>query len=195
MVVVRLPNGSIQLHNPNPISPELLSDLQPRGRIGSIVTPTLFHDTYLEDVLRLFSECKLYASPDLKVSPDLTNARRTFAEWPESWLPVLRPIQLRGTTTQETAFYHAPTRSLLVSDLVMNFGREAPLFTRLFFRLNGVNGQLRPTRIFRQTITDRAAFLASIDELLQLDFDRLIPTHGSMVETGAKERFKREFKV
>jgi len=195
MIVARLPNGTLQLHSPNPITPDLLENLHQLGRVSSIVAPTLFHDTFLADTLRLFSECRLYAPESLHLRGDLANERCSFEAWPENWATSLRPHTLQGCKVEETVFLHAPSRTLLVSDLVMNIGPTEPFATRLFFRLNGAYQRLTPTHIFRQTITDRRAFRASVDHILSWDFNRLVMTHGAIVETGAKERLIRELRV
>ena len=45
----------------------------------------------------------------------------------------------------------------------------------------------------RLGIRDRRAARASVDKILQWDFDRIIVTHGDVLETGGHERFAAAF--
>jgi hypothetical protein len=42
-------------------------------------------------------------------------------------------------------------------------------------------------------IRDRVAARQSVDRVLQWDFDRIIMTHGEVVETGGREQFAATF--
>jgi hypothetical protein len=93
----------------------------------------------------------------------------------------------------EVVFVHRPSRSLLVCDLAFNVGPDAPWLTRTLFRLWGAYGRLGPTRLERLLVRDKDAARRSLDEVLALDFDRVIVSHGDVLETGGREAFARGF--
>lgn len=53
-------------------------------------------------------------------------------------------------------------------------------------RMAGAWQQTAQSRIMRTRVLDRAAAGASIERILAWDFDRVIPTHGRIVEDGAR---------
>ena len=65
---------------------------------------------------------------------------------------------------------------------------------RLFCWLVGASGRFGPHRIIRLGIRDRGAARASLDRILQWDFERVIVTHGDVLEHGGKPRFAEAFK-
>ncbi len=53
--------------------------------------------------------------------------------------------------------------------------------------------RLGPTVAFRLGIRDREAARHAVERILEWDFDRILPGHGEVVETGGKDKFKRDF--
>ena len=51
----------------------------------------------------------------------------------------------------------------------------------------------RSTVAFRLGIRDREATRRSVERIIEWDFDRILPGHGEIVESGAKEAFRRDF--
>ena len=77
--------------------------------------------------------------------------------------------------------------------LCFNIGPEWPLRTRLLAWGPRMRPRLGPTVAFRLGIRDREAARHSVERILDWDFDRILPGHGEIVETGGKDKFKRDF--
>ena len=61
-------------------------------------------------------------------------------------------------------------------------------------RANRAYDRFGPSRIFTSfVVSDRDAFSASIDVLLEHDFDRVIMSHGRTVTTGGKAAIRDAF--
>jgi hypothetical protein len=195
-LLVQLPDGSLQLHSPGRIDLSLQSRIEQIGPVSAIIVPTNFHDTYLRETLPLFPNATWYAPDGFpKIQPS-DRPPQSFENAPPHWREVLTWKKLEGIPSlNEHLFLHRPSRTLLVADVVFNIGPEAGAWTRWFFQVNNAYNQLRPTRLFRACIKDRTAFRNSFEEVLQWDFDRLIPCHGKIVQTGAKDRLQREFQI
>ena len=54
-------------------------------------------------------------------------------------------------------------------------------------------GEVIPHRIVRLAIRDRAAARTSVQRILQWDFDRIVVTHGDVLENGGHQRFAAAF--
>jgi glyoxylase-like metal-dependent hydrolase (beta-lactamase superfamily II) len=111
---------------------------------------------------------------------------------PTAWREELQVRRLDGMpAVQEHVVFHAPSRTLIVADLVFNFGEDAPRWTKFlarhFMRLPNLSGM---SLAFRLMIRDKTAFLRSIAEVMRWDFDRVIVGHGEIIETGGKERIR-----
>jgi glyoxylase-like metal-dependent hydrolase (beta-lactamase superfamily II) len=90
---------------------------------------------------------------------------------------------------REYASFHRATRTLIVGDLVFNFGPNTTGWTKWFFqKLGGIQQYPGIGRLYRSSIRDREAFRASVRRILQWDFARLIPGHGDVIESGAKPK-------
>jgi hypothetical protein len=91
----------------------------------------------------------------------------------------------------ETDFFHPATRTLVLTDLCFNIPPNRGWSTRLWARALGVLGRLSVSRSFGWTIRDRAAASASLQRMLEWDFDRVLLTHGDLVESAGRAAFER----
>jgi hypothetical protein len=60
-------------------------------------------------------------------------------------------------------------------------------------RINNGWDRFGPTRILRSTIKDPAAVRRGIEAVLAHDFDRVVVTHGQVVERGGHDGLRQGF--
>ena len=94
--------------------------------------------------------------------------------------------------TNEVVLLHRPSRTLVVTDLVFHFTRDAPWFTRATMWCSGAYPGCRVSLLERLGV-DRAVAREEIADLLTLDFDRLIPSHGAIIETDGKAALRSAY--
>jgi len=189
MTVVRLRNGELWIHSPVQFDQSLAKELRTLGAPRHFVAPSVFHDLYWKEWFANFRDAIFYRAPGLKENPREFRFNRTLdPDIREVWENELPKFLIRGMPKiNEFVFLHAATRTLIVTDLVFNFDvAQQNLFGRLFLKLNGIYGRVGCSRLFRHFIKDRAAFRQSIAEILALDFDRLVLSHGANVDTNGK---------
>lgn len=110
---------------------------------------------------------------------------------PEEWLGVFDLASIDGMPkVEETVFFHRPSRSLIVADLLFNILEPKGFGIKIATRLFGTYRRLGISRFYKLGIKDRTAFAESVRSVISRDFDRLIPAHGAIVETDAKEKTK-----
>jgi hypothetical protein len=81
---------------------------------------------------------------------------------------------------------------LIVADLIFNFPADERGWNRFFHRhIAGFKRYLGLSRIFRLCISDRGAFRASVEKVLEADFNRIIVGHGDTIEKGGKALLRR----
>jgi hypothetical protein len=198
MTVFLLASGEVAIHSALAMDEAGMAALEAIGRPSWILVPNSYH----------YSDAGWYADryPSARVLVPAAARVKLFEkvrridgavddDWPEAYRAELAVVPLAGTRNGEVAFVHAPSRTLVLTDAVFNYrGHDLPFFARMFMRLNRAYGGFRPSRIFTSfVIGNRDAFHASIESLLEHDFDRVIMSHGSVLATGGKDAIRDAF--
>ncbi|MBW3621966.1 MAG: DUF4336 domain-containing protein [Armatimonadetes bacterium] len=198
MTVVRLSGGGLFVHSPIELTPDLKRELDALGRVQEIICPCRFHTAHLREFAEAYPDARLYASPDLQ--PKKSTEGLAFAgvlgDTPETqWAADLDQHVFRGNALAgEVIFFHPASRTLLLTDLCFNLPSERGFSTRLVAGLLGVRDRLAPSRTLKFATRDRDASRESVRRILEWDFDRVIVTHGNVVESGGKEAFREAFR-
>lgn len=127
---------------------------------------------------------------DLKVSPEFD------AEFEAEYFP--------SHQNRELALLHKPTRTLLEADLLFNLpateqfskagvSATSGLFTRLFGGIMNTRGDAtwqKRALWYGAAGKDRQGFGESASRVAKWEFDRIIPCHGDVIETGGKQKWQ-----
>ena len=185
VAVMRLRSGDLIIHSTGPFTASDVTAIHSLGRPAWLLDATLSHDTFATAGRNAFPDAAYFAPEGFPVRGGTTFSLRTL---PASWEDELEVLQLEGMPrVREHAFFHKPTRTLIVADLVFNFSAVSSAWMRNFFRVvGGIRGYPGMSRLFKLLIRDRVAFASSIERLMGWDFDRLIVGHGEIIESGAK---------
>ena len=192
--LVRLPDQSLLLHSPGPMTEAQLAGTRALGSVSTLVAPNSFHHLFLAEALVHFPEATLHAVPSIqKKYPEL--AARALGESPDgSWKDVLEQVSVGGAPRlDEVVFFHPQSRTLLLVDLCFNMRRADNWITRTMMRIAGAYGRFGPSRLARSMFKDKSAVRASVDRILDWDFDRVVVTHGEVVETEARPALRNAF--
>jgi len=91
----------------------------------------------------------------------------------------------------ELVFFHAASRTLVLTDLAFNVRSADSFVTRLFMRVNGALGTFGPSRLAKRVfLGDLAEVRIGIDRILAWDFDRVVVSHGEVLESGGREALR-----
>lgn len=199
MTVIRLPDGSVLLHSPIPIDDALAAEIEAVGPVRHLVAPSCFHHLYLGHAHERWPDATTYAAPKLaKKRPDLTLHHTLTDTPPEAWDDALDVRVLPGIpAVNEALFYHRPTRTLIVTDLIFNLQRPEGALAPIVFRLFGTYKKAAVSRLFRSTIKDRASLAAALRDLLTAwtPIDRVLVAHGDPLEGPDAARLAEIFAV
>lgn len=193
--VVRLTGGGIWLHSPGPLQPELTAQLTALGPVQALIAPNAMHHLYLTQNVQAFPQATVYVSPALPAKLKGASAYEILSDEPPAlWRDELAQHLVGGMPKlQEFAFLHRASRTLILTDLAFHIRHSDSWFTRLFMRLNGAYGHFGPSRIFRTLVKDRAALRSSLTRMQEWDFDRVIVTHGDVLEQGGKTAMQTQY--
>jgi len=195
MTVMRLDGGGLLLHSPVALDPELRAQLDAIGRVCFAVAPNRVHHLYAGDVAKAYPGTRLWVAPGLeRKRPDLVFEAVLEDEAPGAWRGEVDQVFFRGRPYEnEVAFFHRPSRTLILCDLAFNFGPRAALPTRLLMKLLRSYGHLAPSKLDPLLIRDRRAARDSLERILAWDFDRIIVAHGDVLESGGHEILRQGY--
>jgi len=195
MTLVRLADGRLWVHSPLPPTPECVAAVRALGPVAYVVAPNLSHHLFFGDFMQAFPEARGYLAPGLAAKrPDLAR----WSRWPTGahapWAGDLSSWFIEGLPQiDETVWFHRDSGTLVVTDLLFNFGTETRGLARLAARLLGVYRRPGMSRTMKWLVKDRAAFRRSIGPLLALDVRRIVPAHGEVVVDEAGGVLARAF--
>lgn len=192
MTVAKLSDGSLLAVSPVRTAPEDRAALDRIGPVRHIVAPNLMHHLFLPELKSLYPEAKVYVAPGLPEKIKGLRYDHVLGNDPPAALAADVALRVIGGMPKlnEVAILFKPSRALILTDLLFNITHSDHLWTRIFFRLNAGYGKLTATRFLRSIIKDPAMVRASVDRMLDWDFDRLVVTHGEIVERDAKPRVR-----
>lgn len=192
MTVIRLADGSLLLHSPVALDPELRGELDSLGSVRFAVAPNRFHHLYAGEVVRAYPEARLWAAPGVeRKRPDLAIEALLSDEAPGQWKGEVDQVFFRGRPFEnEIVFLHRASRTLILCDLVFNFGPRADTVTRLVMRFLRSYGRFGPSRLDPLLIRDRRAAKQSLERILAWDFDRVMIAHGDLLESGGPDALR-----
>jgi hypothetical protein len=190
VTLIRLDSSEVVLHSTAPFTAQDVSAIRQLGWPVALVEATMFHDTFIRSARASFPDVPLFVPEGLRQK--LEFRAESLSTPPETWAPGLQVLRLEGMpNVQEHVFFHMPSRTLIVADLVFNFGPHAGAWTRFFFRrIAGVKRFPGMSRLFRFMIRDREAFKNSVREMMQWDFHRVIVGHGDVIESQGKSKLR-----
>ena len=191
---LRLADGSLLLHAPGDLSDAEVAAARELGPVSVIVAPNAFHHLFLERAHARFPDAAIHAVPSLQAKYPQLPMQPLSGEVQPAWKGVLEQTPVDGAPRlDEVVFFHPASRSVLLVDLCFNIQRASRLRTRLMMRLTNAWQRFGPSRLARSFFKDEAAVRASVDRILAWDFERVIVTHGDIVERDGRERLRAAF--
>lgn len=192
MTVVRLADGSLMLHSPCNIDPELMQSIALLGDVRHIVAPGSYHYLHVVSAQNAFPEATTYICPGIERKlPDL-GFDWILGDTPSPDLAVeFDQVLVRGAKyIWEVAFFHMPSRTLLLVDLVENIGDQTEgvgiglkIWWKAVFHMWN---KAKPAPEYQMGWKDKAAAKRSLERILDWDFERVVLAHGDLIEEDAK---------
>ena len=182
------------MHSPGPLDDAVRRFVDGLGPVRAIAAPSLFHHLCAGDWKTAYPDALLCACPGL-------DAKRSDLPWDlvlgdephPLWKADLDQAFFGARTMEnEVVFFHAASRSLVCCDIVFHLSEHESATTRLVARLLG-NGKPGATLLERIMIRQREAAREQIDRMLAWDFDRIVLSHGPMIESGGHEVLRRAY--
>jgi len=201
--VIRLTSGEVWVHSPTFLTDALRAEVAALGPVAHLVAPNWIHYAYVKDWQAAFPQAVSWAAPGVAARAKSHGMQVVFdhdlgpeAEAP--WQGQIDQLIVEGSKIhREAVFFHAPSKTLILTDLIENFELgKMPWWMRLVVRLAGIadpDGQM--PRDMRATFRGHSDLLrAAVLRMIDWGPERIILAHGRWYETGGVDELKRAFR-
>jgi len=182
MAVAKLASGGLWIWSPISLTAELGEAIDRLGPVQFIVSPNKLHHLFLADWALRWPAAHLFAPPglaskrsDLKFSGELSDGAQP------GWSSDIDQAVFSGSFfLTEVVFFHRPSRSLIVGDLIQRFEPSmAHGWKGWLMRLDGLVGDRGSTpREWRASFLHRAPAREARAKVLGWLPERLVVAHG-----------------
>jgi len=193
MTIIRLSNGNLFIHSPCEIDEQAKIEIERLGTVEFIVAPGSYHYLHVASAQQAFPEAETFICPGIErknpeIEFDWLLGDRPDKRWEDDFEQVL----VRGNRyIWEVAFYHKSSRTLILVDLIENITDRTEdvswsleLWWKIVFRMWG---NPKPAPEYQLGWKDKSAARKSLMKILEWDFERIIISHGDLIEENAKE--------
>ncbi|BFZ56702.1 hypothetical protein PYCC9005_003750 [Savitreella phatthalungensis] len=211
---VKLRDNSLLIFSPVAWSEEVESALEKLSgskptRVSYLVAPDREHYLQLRDYSQRFPEAKLIGVKELPEKLPGVTWHKVYGEAKydnvePGFADEFDVAYVSGHLNHELVLLHKASRTLIEADLLFNLPA-----TEQYEGVSssaGILGWLSPFRHLKadsgshrwfnanMAAKDKPAFKREIQEIARWQFDRIVPCHGEVIETNAKETFNSAFK-
>lgn len=199
MTVIRLADGSVWVHSPTAIDPELQQQVDEIGPVKHLIAANNHHCKWLQDWNEAYPDAELYVSAGIPHKVPLSNYHILQPGMENAWAEDIdRKTMPSVPMFHETVFFHKPSQSLIVTDLIQNYPDTSHLtglvgvMSKYVFEPIGFKGCcVAPPLKMGFIIKDKPAFERFIQQIQNWDFQRIVVTHGDIIEEDAKPVFSQ----
>jgi hypothetical protein len=195
MTVVRLPDGTLLLHSPVALDDACRNELAALGSVRHVVAPNKVHHLFVAACQRAYPEARCHAAPGLAEKRTELHFDTVLDDRaPDDWAGTLDQQVCHGIPyLNEVAFLHVASRSLLLADLAFNLQWGENLWTRMWMRAMGIHETFAVGRHVKYLVRDREALRGSLETILAWDFDRVVVSHGVVLQHAGHRVMRRAF--
>lgn len=193
MTIVRLKSGNLFIHSPCNIDDELKDQINELGKVEFIVAPGYYHYFHVASAQKAFLDSETFICPGIEKKLPSLIFDWILGDRPDSrWAEDFDQVLLRGNKyIWEVAFCHKETKTLILVDLIENFTNKTKdvnwalkLWWKLIFHMWE---NPKPAPEYQFGWKDKKAARNSLQTILQWDFDKIIISHGDLIEDKAKD--------
>lgn len=195
MTIIKLADEKLFIHSPIQLTTQLQLELSKLGHVAMVVTPNLNHHLFLSEWWLAYPSAYFYAPPGLQQKrSDLVFDGTLNTKTEPLWHGQLLQTVLKGSDTMEEVIFCDPlSRTLIIGDsLVWLKNRTSPI-SILLGLINGCYFNPAMPYYWRLSFHNKTRMRQSLQEILTWPFDRIILSHGQVIDTDGKAIFAKAF--
>ncbi|MCP4899845.1 MAG: DUF4336 domain-containing protein [bacterium] len=201
MTVVRLGDGRLWIHSPGPIDSKTRREIKDLGPVAYIIAPGSFHHLHVPSSQHAFPEAETHVCPGVpRKRPELRFDGVLDDEPDSGWQDDLDQVVLRGSVLMsEVAFFHKPSRTLILVDSIENFTDQTPgvnwVLKVAFGLMFLMWGRPKPAPEYQLSWYRPGLARHCMERILKWDFDRVVLSHGDIIEKDAEAVVRRAWQA
>jgi len=202
---IKLRSGDVWVLASTPLTPETKETIDAMGPVKYIMAADDVHHLYIDDFHAAYPGAKVIGVPALVAKKsgkykfdgvygtDLPGTKYGFE-------PEIEACYFSGFKNHDVAFFHAPSKTLLQADLMMNLPpTEQYSKSTSSGRVPIIGDLVNPWTTAQKRIVwalgaDKAAMKRDAKTVAGWDFTRMIPCHGDVIEEKGKEAWLEAYK-
>lgn len=200
MTVVRLPDGGLWLHSPVALNDDLARSVGALGPVRHLIAPNSLHYWWTADWAARFPEAQIHVVPGLaRTAKRPLPPHQPLGDSPEpAWAGAIDQVLVRGGMLSEVDFFHRPSRSLILTDLIENFElpRIQSRVLRTVVRLAGAADPDGKAPIDMQWSfwRHRRTLRRAVQRMIEWAPERIVLAHGRCYDRDGTAELKRAFR-
>ena len=201
MTVIRLASGGMWLHSPTRFDETLRGEIEAIGPIQHLVAPNVAHWTFLKEWQARCPGPTTSAAPNLRERSQVKAAgvrldRDLTETAPADWADEIEHAIVPGAMGfREVAFFHRPSGTLILTDLIQNLETaKLPLATKVFAVVTGARNGTIPRQL-RLALRPRRKEAAEVARrMIGWGPERVIFAHGRWFERYGTTALRRSLR-
>lgn len=199
--IIKLVNGELLVHDPCKINEAIRIEIDSLGTVKYIIAPGNFHHLFVTDFQEKYPGAETYLCPGLeRKRPDIKFDWILGNKPDLRWQGTLEQALIQGTRfIWEVAFFHRPSKTLILVDLLENIGdnyqHKAGLYLqfwwRLIFRMWN-NPKAAPE--YQMGWGNKKAVKNSLNKILNWNAERIILAHGENIDNNVNSVLRAAWK-
>lgn len=189
MTIIKLVNGELLIHDPCKIDISVKQEIDSIGDVKYIVAPGSYHHLFVTDFQQQYPNAETYLCPGLeRKRPDIKFDWILGNKADHRWSDTLDQVLVLGPKyIWEVAFFHKPSKTLILVDLLENIGDDFQHPTSLILRFwwkyifrMWNNPKAAPE--YQMGWGDKSIVRISLQNIISWDAERVILSHGEFIE-------------
>lgn len=194
LTIARLRDDKLWVHAPFAICDEDAAAIAGQGAVAHVVAPNNFHYKEIGEFMRRFPDAQLWLVPALATKMDEL-PHLPLHSLPPDWSADFDGVLFDAALGyQEWIFCHRATRSLIVTDLIMNVPRPDNALGRIASALLDEGRGAKPSRLVRAAIyggRDLKRARNIINQVLKWKFELIVMAHGAVISRDGRRVLRR----
>ena len=182
--LIEISNNKLLIISPAKMKDEELIAIANKYEQVICVAPNILHNKYLLNTLRNIPQAKIFGPEALLKKIPQLRGRLNSTEELDGELDnqvSIYPIHISSDLV-EIEFFHRPTETLILTDLIFNMREPMPIGRRLILKMVGAHDKVGQSQLVKKSIRDKAKYLNSIEKLEKTNPRRIIFGHGSVLD-------------
>ena len=94
----------------------------------------------------------------------------------------------------EAVFFHQKTKTLILTDLLLNLPQPQPFWTKWYLKACKIYGKPGISLAIKLSTKDKKATKASLKVIKKWNFERIILSHGEIIKKKGKDVLERSYR-